>query len=557
MRAINSSERYNVSLTEAYLSSKFAIHADFVVTASREDIHGDSKWNQQLRDAIPDKFGEAVELLSKCDSSLAYTWPRFLVSPQIYGEIFQSTMDRIMGKLKTLRILRTETGEFVAPNDTWLVRFPAQWRFGQHKELPIPSSGYHKYLSHLYDVECTELLGRLGVMDINKHTFWSQFKDFTRDEEKFGSKSEEWHIMLATLLNSDNSLRQYFSDLRIIPVEGGQTSWASSDADKTDLFITADDFETNSLPRGLKILFIPKAASRNEQRKQLFQAYGAKDTSQLTDNIAKKIRETHHCFRRELPSSSELTTEDLISHASFLFRHRMEIKLPDILWVATDSGGPQLASATFVKPLESVSVPVIHRGYHEGLLEQEEDGLVAWMCRTFGMPEIPRLIISDGTASTLSPEMEFIAQNSDSFEFLDLLRRNWSRTSHLLTKGAQFQEEVWNWIVSTEICCQDGQSHPLKETCLPSDEFDIPKSIVSLPLLPIPQESAFGWQFLGNLGVKLRPNLDDWLQYLTDMRDTMTGDPNEMLKLASSIYSTIENACEKDINEDKTRDMVR
>lgn len=520
------------------------------------------EWNQQLRDAIPEKFADAIELINEFDNNLRYSWPLLLVPPPKSGEFFRTTGNDIAEEIKKRHILMTEEGHLVTPTDRKLLRFPAKWRFGPDKELPIPSSGVrYAFLSHKYDVDCTTLIGHLGVEEIDIYRFRSEFERFTRDEENLGGKSEAWHIMLAQMLNNDHYLRQYFSNLKIIPVEGGNASWTSSDKDRENLVITSDLEEIRSLPQKIGVLYIPQAASRNKDRHALFEAYGAKGIHQLAGTIATKIREAHSQFDPTSENRCNWTTEDLISHSLFLFRMRMTIRAPDDLWVATTSNEPQLASATFVKPLGFGNAPVLHQGYLTGLPEKESGDLLTWMIKSFKMPESARLVVPDGADFILAPEMKLIAQNGDSIEFLELLRHHWARHSHLLTKeNEKFQEKLWNQIVSTKIRCMDSKDHPLGETLLPSSAFDIPKRMAPLPLLPIAQVEDNDWQFVAKLGVQVQPNVDDWLRCLTGMKtsnEVMKEEPDRLLELASFIYSKIGSYCFDSRDDYRIKRMVR
>lgn len=544
---------------------QFAIHADFVLTSSREDIHGDSEWNRQLRELISDKFAVAIELLSKDDSRLCYSWPLLLTWASSSGHFFQSTMYEILEKLRTCLVLRTDVGKLVSPEEENLVRFPAKWRFGPNKDLPIPSiTARSTYLSHQYDDLCSELIGMIGVQEIETIRFWGDLRTFTSSAE-FAHQDEDWHIQLADLLNNDGELCLYSKSLDIIPVEGGVAPWTSSLSSRNNLFFATErDGSTSLLPQGIGLLSIPRAAARDVRRKKLFETYGAKYVSEETHKIAETIREKHAYTNMKRAHFSRWTTKELVSHVSFLFRNRETVSLPKDIWVATNER-PQLASETFARPLElgghRLSVCVLHDDYQAEFPGKERIEFLDWMTKAFAMPTSARLAVSDGSLMSLSPEMAFVAQNCNSSEFLSLLRQHWQHHSHILTPDTPgFQKQLWDEIVGTKVRCQDSQHRPLKETLLPSAGLYNLTDVVVFPLLPIQNSSGSDWDFLSCLGVKSRPGVEDWIRCLASLKrseEMARPDHAQMQRRIGSIYTELVYCCQRTENRSQAQDAVK
>ncbi|EFW98612.1 hypothetical protein CMQ_4464 [Grosmannia clavigera kw1407] len=552
--------------TDSIIKLAFPVSEDFQEVVCRdekaEDIHGDSEWNRQLRELISDKFVEAIELLNKEDSQLCYSWPLLLYWASSSGHFFQSIMYEILDKLRPCLVLRTDVGRLVCPEDETLVRFPAKWRFGPNRELPVPSIvARSTYLSHEYDDRCSELIGLIGVQEIEPIRFWGDLRTFTRSAE-FALQDEDWHIHLADLLNNDSELCLYSKSLDIIPVEGGVAPWISSLSGRNNIFFATErDGSTSLLPQGVGLLMIPEAATRDERRKRLFETYGAKYVSEETRMIAETIKEKHASANLKRANFSQWTTKDLVSHLSFLFRNRTRVSIPKDVWVATNET-PQLASETFARPLEMggyrLSVSALHSSYKTEFPDKEGDDFLDWMEKVFNMPKSARLAVSDGICLSLSPEMAYVAQKCNSSEFLNLLRQHWGKYSDVLTPDKPgFQKKLWDEIVNTKIRCQDSQYRPLKETLLPSTGLYNLTDVVVFPFLPIQISSRHDWDFLPILGVKSRAAVGDWLRCLSSLKDTSSTDDVRMHKRIGSVYTELLFYCQRTEDRSKAQDDVK
>ncbi|RYP86403.1 hypothetical protein DL770_004908 [Monosporascus sp. CRB-9-2] len=473
----------------------FAINADFVLTASREDLHRHSQWNKELLTLICGLFVKVIERMNlKNDSALRYSWPLLLDlpldrptdRPPGTESFFGYAARTIIDLLKGLPVLETETGDVGRPKD--LVRVPDGYRLGKDPRPPVPSAtAMTLHLSRKYNPDCGKYLELIGVKKMIKSTLWCDLGNFLPPK---GTKEEVAEV--------DN-------------LGGSQ--------------------------------LLEHAWHR------LYREWGARDISEATQDVARTIKIEHSLFD---PKSSKWTQEDLISHIHFLFKSDLDCSSYDKVWVVTLSGEPHLASRTFASPQrfarQQLDVPVIHTGYFAGLNNQDRSRLMSWMHRSLRLRWSPRLVISDGDSVSLSPEMESIMERCDWYDLLTLLKEEWPSYSVWLVEGREtFQKHIRDKFASYTIRCQDDELHPLNKAIFPSDTWEKYSSIIPLPVLPIPSDGRTDWAFLTELGVKMEPNVDDWLNALGKL--SCQEDSHPTRDLLSFIYFKIEESCKADLDK--------
>ncbi|RYP44608.1 hypothetical protein DL768_008929 [Monosporascus sp. mg162] len=316
-------------------------------------------------------------------------------------------------------------------------------------------------------------------------------------------------------------------------VEGDNDQWISGRNKSREVLFSHGSGDPSLVPRGIGF----------------YREWGVRDISEATQDVARTIKIDHSLFD---PKSSKWSQEDLISHIHFLFKSDLDCSSYDKASVLTLSGEPYLASRTFASPLvfarQQLDVPVIHTGYFAGLSSQDRSRLVSWMHRSLHLRWSPRLVTSDGESVSLSPEMESIMERCDGYDLLKLLKAEWPSYSVWLVEGREtFQKHIWDKFASYAICCQDDELHPLNKTIFPSDTWENYSRIIPLPVLPIPGDERTGWAFLTELGVKMEPNVDDWLNALGKL--SCQEDSHSTRDLLSFIYLKIEESCKADLDK--------
>src|SRR6266851_2715963 len=87
---------------------KFIIQADFITSASREDVLGDKLWNQSLRGSVVDAFLLAVKRF-KNDPTIRNVWFRYLPE-SISDSFFRYVEHKLLAELDREQILRSTDG---------------------------------------------------------------------------------------------------------------------------------------------------------------------------------------------------------------------------------------------------------------------------------------------------------------------------------------------------------------------------------------------------------------------------------------------------------------
>jgi hypothetical protein len=498
---------------------------------------------------------EAVKILNSLGTELRYTWPPLLDLPSDADHFFGPAVKQTIARLKESCILENEAGQTCCPKD--LLYVPDNYRLGDDHRPPIPSRGaIARYLSRKYDPgTCIEPLKAFGLKTMGYNELLYDLRELV--DSRFQSMDSEWHAEFADMiLNAPQSVRSSLKSWNFCPDKYNRSGWVTPSSAKGKIFYSTEkliDDDSNPLPRGIALHYIPLADHQDERRRRLFvNEFGAKDLSNSVGSIAAMIGKAH-----ELKNICTLNRMDLVTHVIFLFKHRGKYVPPDKLWVVTQSGDRQLVSKIFAEPLEYAGqllpVPVLHEDYPNTFPEPETRRVfLDWIREALKMQKIPRLVTTDdGQTYSLSSEMNFIAQKCDTYEFLALLKRNWHYYRSWLAKGnTRFQEKVLDQVMKMEVRCQDFQKHALNVTILPSEDTDLVDGIVSLPLLPIPRNEGRrlnSWLFLGELGVKLRPDVNDWVECLRNLSGLKGhGLPKmrSMGSLAESIYRRMEKAAD-------------
>ncbi|KAI0393403.1 hypothetical protein F5Y17DRAFT_311520 [Xylariaceae sp. FL0594] len=581
----------------AYLPVKrcpfaFAVQADFVLSSSREDIHKDNMWNRKLWEAIPEKFVKAVESLNQ--SALRYTWPRYLDPTNGYDnkgpeDLFSNTKQKITHELQFRRVVETEQsggGNMRGPGA--LYRLSDRYRL--RGEPMIPSDKARAwYLSRHYPEECYPGLDALGVTPMDDSLFVMHLKAYVNgededmpQEQQFVNQSVEWHARLAEIFledTNDESIRvsrkNQLQDVRLVPVETavGSIEWQTPNGPL--LLLLTDTDRPGSLPLGLKIRRIPAEViqqsdddgdttrQQKDLRCEFFKLVGARTPSEpdVIRSVIKLIKEAHS--PRKESSLSAFTPEQLVSHALYLYRNMDESQSMIDLYVATESGDPRPASATYFTRQsfagKELNVPVLNHEYLEATSGEGDDGFKSWLEHKLGIARIPRLVgrRTDMACFDVTAEMRHIIgmceSGEHSAELLNLLREVWpgyrDRMNSLAADWEASLSRKWvrDELAPVRVPCGGRIYHRLDKAILPTQDMD---RLAGVSLLPFIDLGALGgyrddWTFLEELGVKTRVDVHTWLHSLAGMREAVErGGLPPAVDDVSLIYSRIQDACQ-------------
>jgi hypothetical protein len=541
------------------ITVQFLIQADFVLAASREDVEQSSKWNCELRDAIPDVFVAAVDRFNS--SSLRYSWLLYLSSADEMDTFFRPMMQDLLAKLKASPILETENGgEDMAPPEQ-LVSVPEKYRYtpgedcvtrersrtdssksaravsntsrkrtanhssGPGRQAPlIPSSGGKgTYLSLNYPAECKPSLELLGVREMDYYRFVDDFSLYVNNHHAaFAAQPAWWHERISKVLMEgyiwDSGCQDKLKSLRIVPLVHPTVCWDTTGVEGT-LFFSGDDSTSSSLPRGAGLRRIDPVVQKGTRRFDLLERLGAKVASKEKESIHALLEHWHSA--KTPPTST--TEDDLVSHAVFLFRSNYRrptysSSQPVDFWVATTTPGmPRPGSETHFEAYPELddqqATSVLYDGYLKAVEEHEREPLRKWMEEQVGLWSCPRLVSTQADCE-LSREMSSI-RDKEPYRFLGILKKYWGAYRRRFESDSAFNRvslsKLRRHIADTGVVCQNGERVPLNKTILSEVNLGELIGITPLPILSLPVDDSKAWQFLQSFGVQIGLAVGDWV----------------------------------------------
>ena len=513
---------------------KFLLQADFLLTASREDINGSSRWNQALRDG----FIEAVcKAANKFNSGpLRYVWPRYLPARPVVSDFFSPLKRSILEKLGKESILESWNGQMMQP--ATLIYVPELFRDNTDTPLALTTDKSVVYLSQKYSHGDYKNLKPLGVVEMDFDRFLNDLKALlVHHFDDFAQKPSEWHSCLAKVLNqAPKTFKPVISKLRIIHLRDG--GWVSGEEKR--IFFPGES-RSWSIPGGIDLFVVHPEVMEEEDhaRRHLFQNLGVKhfDITHITQLI-----ETHHSDPNFEPSTT--SRQDLISQVDFLFttRWRNPCSLP--FWFATehderarsfhlyfDSEIEHSASKFFATNRRRFRF--VHPDYLS-LHASDQEGWLEWLGRNMGLSDVPKLVkILSQTSRTaytfeMSPDFDFIIKSRASVDVLLLLCDHWRIYKTWLDPDCESLREAGleassrrlkNKLSSTVVKCRGGISCRLDETFLPTQDH-LSESNGSLPFLDVPEPEHIRWKVLEHLGVGTKLDVKFYLRCLDKMSGT-------------------------------------
>jgi hypothetical protein len=513
---------------------KFLLQADFLLTASREDINGSSRWNRALRDAFVDAVYKATNKFNS--GPLRYIWPRYLPAQPVVSDFFSPLKRSILEKLGKESILESWNGQIVSPNK--LVYVPEQFRDNTDTPLALTTDKSLAYLSQKYSYGDYKKLRLLGVVEMGFDRFLNDLKALlVHHFDDFAQKPSEWHSCLAKVLNQAPTMfKSTISKLPIIHLRSGE--WVSGEE---KIIFFPGESRSWRVPGGIDLLVVHSEVVEEEDhaRRHLFQNLGVKlfDITHITQLI-----ERHHSDPKFKPGTT--SRQDLISQVDFLFTigWRNPNSLP--FWFATEhderARGFQLYFDAKIAHSASKFFATNRRRFHFvhpdylSLHASDQEGWLKWLGKNMGLSDVPKLVrILSQTSRTvytfeMSPDFDFVIKSWASVDVLLLLCDHWmiyktwldpDFESHCEAGFEASSRRLKDKLSSTVVKCQGGTSCRLDETFLPI-QYHLSESNGLVPFLDVPEPEHIRWKALKHLGVGVRRDVKFYLRCLDKLSGT-------------------------------------
>ncbi|ORY09664.1 hypothetical protein BCR34DRAFT_568008 [Clohesyomyces aquaticus] len=462
----------------------FALHADFIVVGSREDIDP-SPWNTAILDGVPNAFLGAVERFNLAGGDLRYHWLRFIPSQYTFG-IFRNASLKILALLRQSPILESQSGTMLVPSE--LTYIPKKFR--DSKSRPFVPSNNSLFISRGYPVEYENFLDLLGVKKISEDTFLEDIAVYiTTNARHFQNQPHSWHSelsgVLTSMINRNFSHKTMIAKWEILPLRDGR--WISSE---TGSILWPASFHMPSVPGGIDVLELQTKVKEDPFRAALATSLGAKnyDEREICDAIVR----TH--MDPDLQPGT-VTDEDLISHISFLMRadwrpRAFQKNIPN-LWFVADNGSRHRGTVIYIDSEQPHAATKIFRDrdrfyfldkrYSKALSGINQHWQL-WLSEQLQLTILPRLVMVEqaaGRTFTLSDDIKYIIQQGSPLVLLLLLREWWPHYEKWIVEkqGAYIGvdkisvEKLRALISSLTVPCRGGSTARLSETVLPRTEI--------------------------------------------------------------------------------------
>ncbi|KAI0316837.1 hypothetical protein OF83DRAFT_1124692 [Amylostereum chailletii] len=485
---------------------KFIIQADFLTSASRDDVLVDVDWNVVLRAGITTAFLSAV-LRFLSHPTLRLTWFRFL--PQnINDSFFTSIEHALVDRLQELLCILNGSGVLRSPQHLIVISPRFSDKFG-HPLIPEKHLPYHlEYLSQEYDLKAdAQILHRLGVLEMSEDMFLHALAGLSQNDQ-LTQQTESWHDTVASCLlafwNKDMRYRISIKQLKIMPLNDGK--WEDSSMASSVTF----GLEDREIPDGLGIRTVKPGISKTSSRYRLYTLLGVQEASPTW--IATKI----------LASTGPKPVRTLIQYARFFFdhRHRSDVPKPLQLRFANEHGlvmnraNELYLDVSFLLDSKECSLHdvlprsahFIHPAYLTAYEGYHREEWKQWLCTVVGLNMSPRVL-----RGLPSPELLDMSTHLSTPIFIAVLRHFWP------TIKGKFTAEGYRQLSEAVVTCEDGAKYVLKSTHLKRGPV---LQYADLPFLPVNNPTAYHWDFLGDLGVGLRLDVGSMLSILAHMQSS-------------------------------------
>jgi hypothetical protein len=500
-------------------------------------------------------FAQAIGHLCAENHPLAYHWMHFYPQSRMDG-FWNPLALEISDTLKDLRVMFSQRGNLSLISHVSIL--PDYFITSQDVAL-VPDTDDDRYLSDRYSKTSIETLRRLDLgLDFLTHDMILLRIAAELREGRIYQRplDDSWHddfVNALSILHSSRNSSRALDDLPIIPLEDGRWVSASS-LSRTRVYlpniISEDTFQVR-IPGGLDFQVLHITASSVGERLKFYMSLGVSDCD--PGLVISKIYEKHHVnvSRETLDWIADL-------EVLFWFDKPRTINTPSRYSSREFKGGflalcdenklrntkKVFFPSTEICDAQSLLSKSPRQDYDQyGILDQRVVGSRmrdrmragrnwrAWL-EDRGISNCLPLIISRNSAGAsgsspftsnktrqLHPLMTLAARDN-SAAFIDSLRQNWPAYQYDM---GYVKEEI----KGSKVTCEDGNSRPLRETILPTEDLlaksrglGIENSLPFLRLPPRDQRPVAGdWRMLEDLNVTCEANTSFYLAALSALRD--------------------------------------
>jgi hypothetical protein len=195
----------------------FVLQADFLLSANREDILKDNRWNEALVASFIELFADSVLTFNKKEV-LQYAWPRYVRSMgNAWNTVFQHFFPDLLHSLQSWDIVISQAGKYAAPSA--LRSVPARFMDGADPPTPllVGDLGLEEYASPNYE---DSDLGNLRIQPVDEGKFLAMLRNYiNKQSSSYRAEDATWHSRIAEALLSIGAFKKNgISKLSVIPL---------------------------------------------------------------------------------------------------------------------------------------------------------------------------------------------------------------------------------------------------------------------------------------------------------------------------------------------------
>ncbi|KAK0721152.1 hypothetical protein B0H67DRAFT_536144 [Lasiosphaeris hirsuta] len=546
----------------------FLLQGDFLLTANRQDIDADSAWNRALRDASVDAFVGAMERL--VSGQLKYWWPQYL-PVQTMEDFFEPMRKQILSRLSEKPLLEScdsESTSLRIPPSLFCISQDDRAAYLDEDGKPFSLCARNKtrYLSPKYPVWATSALYALQVKVLTAKDFLGDLQlVISTDPVAFQGRGKPWHSQLAKCLAklaTERNHEKLISSMDIIPLRRSglrrdtAVEWVAAKGRKV-FFPQNEGKGSLPIPKSIDVNIVDHEVAADYNRRNLFKLLGVKPCDVAV--ISQVIVDMHS---GNDSISMKLSDDELVQHAKYLYlspwRGPEDRYTP--FWFATDRANMPICrgSDTYIRSAVNegcaearilscfeLTHPFLHGSYLDAF-SKDQHSWVSFLCRSFGLQMLPRLVTFSPDAAwdnfTMSEDFRFVMHKCTPADVLELLRDNWRHYAAWIEddspKDTPKQQEsklgVRSALGSMTVETQAGR-FPLMGTLLPCVD-GVVDDIPGVRILKIKEPGDKRWKMLEHLGVSIRRDV----KYLLACLEQMTVSTAVKKEQASHVYSQLQ-----------------
>ncbi|KAM0811367.1 putative Protein NO VEIN C-terminal domain-containing protein [Seiridium cardinale] len=533
---------------------KFAINADFVLTASRETFEDELEWNKKLRNGVLDAALKALKTLAM-EPSFSTSWYSWLLRHDSTSAFWKSLEDGLFLHLSNSKVLASQDDALGLAIPCGLLYIPEAFRFNEIFILRDKVSD-RRHLAFDHDQpwsnsSTARVLKRLGVKEMTSEILVNELKEWL----SFGSRrclgnGKAWFEKLANILKDEHHLKTRLRTLPIVFLR--DVTWVT--ANEPHLYLESNI--RSNIPASFKARMAHPGVVKVPGVRELYQMLGLQPLQ--TEHVCRQVLDIHESLTTG-PDKKGRSLETFVSEIKFFFHN----------WTVVDKvkSTPKWKNLKFIQERESGHTPslylikkgtwlyleqtdsdsklvskhksdvrsfinVIHPQYIQDICHNEDQvrWFQNWLHKSCGLNVRPRLTYGsrnyNGPGSThfLTEEGKFLVEN-DPVGFLIECCNHWSYRSQIDGGVSTFLEKKLTTLLFP---CTDGVNRVLSGTVWEASKNNELKQILSLlDYLQLPDGPD--WKsFLPRFGVITGPGSHALLVQLRRLSDSSPRSKNAL-----------------------------